>query len=201
VLASGDSTRPYVEIGGVKWSTMNIGASTETDSGLYFQWGDTQGYTSSQVGRGEGKKYFGWTDYKYCDGTSSVMTKYNSTDGLTTLTLGTSTGTYSDEITAETGKIYVDISTNQSYRWSGSTYIVISSPYVLPTASANTLGGVKVGDGLSIDNNGVLSVEGQEVESGFSLNTNETTGIDILEAVGTATIVNDTTTGRDVFTF
>ena len=109
--------------------------------------------------------------------------------------------TYSDEITPEQGKIYVDIPTNQSYRWSGSTYIVISSPYVLPTASANTLGGVKVGDGLSIDSNGVLSAEGQEVVSGFSLNTNETTGIDTLAAVGTATIVNDTTTGRDVFTF
>lgn len=66
-------------------------------------------------------------------------------------------GTYSGEITAETGKIYVDISTNQSYRWSGSAYIVISSPYVLPTASANTLGGVKVGSNLSIDQNGVLS--------------------------------------------
>ena len=68
-------------------------------------------------------------------------------------------GTYSGEITAETGKIYVDIPTNQSYRWSGSAYIVISSPYVLPTASANTLGGVKVGDNLSIDQNGVLSAQ------------------------------------------
>ena len=31
------------------------------------------------------------------------------------------------------------------------------SPYVLPVASAETLGGVKVGGGLSIDSNGVLS--------------------------------------------
>ena len=82
-------------------------------------------------------------------------------------------GTYSDEITPEQGKIYVDIPTNQSYRWSGSTYIVISSPYVLPTASANTLGGVKVGDGLSIDNNGVLSAEGQEVEIGHTSPTED----------------------------
>jgi len=54
VLASGDSERPYVEIAGIKWSTMNIGASTETDAGLYFQWGDIQGYTASQCGSGEG---------------------------------------------------------------------------------------------------------------------------------------------------
>ena len=79
----------YVEIGGLKWATMNIGASQPSDYGLYFQWGDTQGYTAEQVGSGEGQKYFGWADYKYGDGTSSPdvtgMTKYNATDGLTTL--------------------------------------------------------------------------------------------------------------------
>lgn len=70
---------------------MNIGATSETDAGLYFQWGDTQGYTRDQVGSGEGQKYFGWTDYKYGNGTSSPgasgMTKYNSTDGKTVLDL------------------------------------------------------------------------------------------------------------------
>ena len=79
----------YVEIGGVKWATMNIGATSITDYGLYFQWGDTQGYTASQIGSGEGQKYFGWADYKYGNGTSSPgetgMTKYNSTDGKTVL--------------------------------------------------------------------------------------------------------------------
>lgn len=78
----------YVEIGGLKWATMNIGAENITDYGLYFQWGDISGYTVSQIGSGEGKKYFGWVDYKYCTGagtSESAMTKYNSTDGLTTL--------------------------------------------------------------------------------------------------------------------
>ena len=79
----------YVEIGGLKWATMNIGASQPSDYGLYFAWGDTQGYTAEQVGSGEGKKYFDWADYKYGNGTDSPdatgMTKYNSTDGLTTL--------------------------------------------------------------------------------------------------------------------
>jgi hypothetical protein len=79
----------YVEIGGLKWATMNIGAENPTDNGLYFQWGDAQGYTASQVGSGTGQKYFGWEDYKYGNGTSSPgatgMTKYNATDGLTTL--------------------------------------------------------------------------------------------------------------------
>jgi hypothetical protein len=80
---------PYVEIGGLKWATMNVGATSETDYGLYFQWGDTQGYTASQVGSGSGKKAFTWADYKYGNGTSSPgatgMTKYNATDGKTVL--------------------------------------------------------------------------------------------------------------------
>ena len=68
---------------------MNIGASKSSEYGLYFAWGDTQGYTAEQVGGGEGQKYFGWADYKYGNSTSSPgdtgMTKYNATDGLTTL--------------------------------------------------------------------------------------------------------------------
>ena len=79
----------YVEIGGLKWATMNIGASKPSEYGLYFAWGDTQGYTAEQVGSGEGQKYFGWADYKHGNDTSSPdatgMTKYNATDGLTTL--------------------------------------------------------------------------------------------------------------------
>ena len=79
----------YVEIGGLKWATMNVGANSITDYGLYFQWGDTQGYTAAQVGSDEGQKYFGWADYKYGNGTDSPgaadMTKYNSSDGKTVL--------------------------------------------------------------------------------------------------------------------
>lgn len=79
----------YVEIGGLKWATMNIGASKPSDYGLYFQWGDTQGYTAEQVGSGEGQKYFVWKNYKYGNGTDSPgetgMTKYNETDGKTIL--------------------------------------------------------------------------------------------------------------------
>ena len=79
----------YVEIGGLKWATMNIGALQPSDYGLYFAWGDTQGYTAEQVGSGEGQKYFGWADYKYGNGASSQdatgMTKYNEADGKTIL--------------------------------------------------------------------------------------------------------------------
>ena len=76
-------THDYVEIGGVKWATMNVGANSITDTGLYFQWGDTQGYTADQVGSGEGQKYFGEEDcIYYSDG---GYTKYNEGDSKITL--------------------------------------------------------------------------------------------------------------------
>ena len=44
------SSIKYVDLGlssGTKWANMNIGATKETDYGLYFQWGDTVGYDES----------------------------------------------------------------------------------------------------------------------------------------------------------
>ena len=75
----------YVEIGGLKWATMNIGATSPEEAGLYFAWGDTQGYTAEQAGYGEGQKYFGWEDYKYGNPDDTGITKYNETDGKTIL--------------------------------------------------------------------------------------------------------------------
>ena len=37
----------YVDLGlpsGTLWATMNVGANSETDTGLYFAWGETTGY-------------------------------------------------------------------------------------------------------------------------------------------------------------
>lgn len=67
----------YVEIGGIKWATMNLGANSVTDTGLYFQWGDTQGYTAEQVGT---DKMFNWANYKYSDNGTTAMTKYKGDD-------------------------------------------------------------------------------------------------------------------------
>ena len=69
----------YVDLGlssGTKWATMNVGASKPSDYGLYFQWGDTQGYTKDQIGEGDGKKLFSsqWADYKW--GVKPNFTKY-----------------------------------------------------------------------------------------------------------------------------
>ena len=72
----------YVKIGGVKWATCNVGAEKETDSGLYFAWGETKGYTADQVGSGCGQKCFTWNDYEL---KGENMLKYNMLDGLTIL--------------------------------------------------------------------------------------------------------------------
>ena len=63
------------------WATCNVGASKPSDSGLYFQWGDTIGYTKDQVGNGDGKKKFYWSDYKWNpSGDGKTFTKY-ATEG------------------------------------------------------------------------------------------------------------------------
>lgn len=72
---------PFVDLGlpsGTKWATMNIGAQKETDFGLYFAWGETQGYSGKLEDR-----WFDWEQYKF--GVESNRTKYNAVDGLTTL--------------------------------------------------------------------------------------------------------------------
>ena len=69
----------YVDLGlpsGTLWATCNVGASKPSDVGLYFQWGDTQGYTADQVGK---DKQFNWADYKWSiDGSSSNFSKYTT---------------------------------------------------------------------------------------------------------------------------
>jgi hypothetical protein len=73
----------YVDLNlpsGTLWATMNVGASKPSDYGLYFQWGDTVGYTANQVGTGNGQKKFSWADYKWSiDGSSSNFSKYTTT--------------------------------------------------------------------------------------------------------------------------
>ena len=73
----------WVDLGlpsGLKWAAWNVGATKPEEFGVYFAWGETQGYTGITD-----TKQFKWSDYTLCDGTSSNMLKYNATDGLTTL--------------------------------------------------------------------------------------------------------------------
>ena len=65
----------YVDLGlpsGLLWATCNVGANTPEGYGDYFAWGET-----------EPKEVYSWENYKW--GTSSNLTKYNTTDGKTIL--------------------------------------------------------------------------------------------------------------------
>jgi hypothetical protein len=83
------TVNPTVETGGlkaidlglsVKWANMNVGASSPTDYGMYFMWGDVAGHPGVTT---DGFS-FAWANYKW--GTSpSSLTKYTSSDGKTTL--------------------------------------------------------------------------------------------------------------------
>ena len=68
-------THEYVDLGlpsGTLWATCNIGAASPEDYGDYFAWGETTGYTSDTS---DGHS-FDWGTYKYCNGSSSTLTKY-----------------------------------------------------------------------------------------------------------------------------
>ena len=113
----------YVEIGGIKWATCNVGAEKPIDSGLYFSWGDTQGFTAEQVENG--KRHFDWDGYKY--GTRNNLTKYNNTDKKTTLEPQDDAATFNMGIgwripTKEEFKVLVDSTTSKwvkNYKGSG----------------------------------------------------------------------------------
>lgn len=82
----GQTTVEWVDLGlpsGLLWAKCNLGATTPEQYGDYYAWGETTT-----------KSTYNWSTYRYCNGSSSTMTKYcdNSslgnngfTDNLTTL--------------------------------------------------------------------------------------------------------------------
>ena len=58
----------WIDLGlSVKWATCNVGASKPEDYGDYFAWGEV-----------EPKEEYKWSTYKWCNGTYSTLTKYNT---------------------------------------------------------------------------------------------------------------------------
>jgi hypothetical protein len=65
----------WVDLGlpsGTLWAAWNVGATKPEDFGLYFAWGETQGYSGVTD-----EKQFSISDYKWCNGTETTFTKYN----------------------------------------------------------------------------------------------------------------------------
>ena len=62
------STSSYeaVDLGlSVKWATFNVGATKPEEYGGYYAWGET-----------DEKENYDWSTYKWCNGSSTTMTKY-----------------------------------------------------------------------------------------------------------------------------
>ena len=108
---------------GLKWADKNVGAETPEDSGLYFQWGDTNGYTAEQIGV---DKIFNFDGYFDTNDGGNTFNKYYAKGGLTTLDpsddaatvhMGSSwrTPTNADivELVNNTTKVFVDIQGNE----------------------------------------------------------------------------------------
>ena len=60
----------WVDLGlpsGLKWATCNVGASSPSDYGNYYAWGETST-----------KSYYDWSTYRYCNGSGYSLTKYNT---------------------------------------------------------------------------------------------------------------------------
>ena len=81
------------------------------------------------------------------------------------------------------GQIYYDTTDHTLKQYNGTAWVEMGSSYILPTASANTLGGIKIGDLLSIDQNGVASVN-LVFETTYDATTNKAaTMADITSAI------------------
>lgn len=60
------SDHDYVDLGlSVKWATCNVGASSFTDYGDYYAWGET-----------EPKEDYSWKTYMWCNGRYETINKY-----------------------------------------------------------------------------------------------------------------------------
>ncbi len=62
---------------GLKWATMNIGATSPVEGGNKYAWGETEPQESYVRGN--------WETYKWCNGTQNTLTKYNSNSSYGTV--------------------------------------------------------------------------------------------------------------------
>lgn len=78
-----ESLYEFVDLGlpsGTLWATCNVGATKPEESGLYFSWGETEGYERPTEDKG-----FYIEDYKFYINGSENYSKYSEIDGLTEL--------------------------------------------------------------------------------------------------------------------
>jgi hypothetical protein len=69
---------------GLKWATYNVGAYSPQEFGDYFAWGEVAPYYWEGHAQDNPCEYwdradgYSWKSYKWCNGTSNTLTKYNT---------------------------------------------------------------------------------------------------------------------------
>ncbi len=67
----------YVDLGlpsGLKWAACNVGATKPEEYGNHYAWGETST-----------KSTYDWSTYKWCNGSESTLTKYNTSGSYGTV--------------------------------------------------------------------------------------------------------------------
>ena len=76
-ISGSENGYDYVDLGlpsGLKWATCNVGATAPEGYGDYFAWGETNP-----------KDKYNWSTYKYCNGSETSLTKYNTNSNFGTV--------------------------------------------------------------------------------------------------------------------
>ena len=69
IIPGDENNHEFVDLGlSVRWATMNLGATKPESPGGYYAWGETSTKTS----------LYSWSTYKWCNGSASTLTKYNT---------------------------------------------------------------------------------------------------------------------------
>ena len=73
----------YIDLGlSVKWAMCNLGANAPEEYGDYYSWGKIETYYSSGqdplTWKEDGTTGYDWESYKWCEGSSTTLTKYNT---------------------------------------------------------------------------------------------------------------------------
>lgn len=103
---------------GTLWATCNIGATSPEGYGDWFAWGETEPYYETlnadyytvATWKTSPKDYstdgYNWTNYKWCNGTQSTLTKYNTDAGMGAVDNKTTLDLEDDAATANWGSAW-----------------------------------------------------------------------------------------------
>ena len=116
---------------------------------------------------------------------------YNSSKFYKTRSGSSGSYTYSNEITGETGKIYINLENNKTYRWSGSAYAVISETLALGETSSTAYAGNKG----KANADAITNIVNGTTKVGKAGNADTVNGLTVQTAVPANAKFTDTTYG------